>query len=176
MNTFKSIHEQFLTNLRADLAYARTLPTDTFNTDVCKCITTTYCNNGISNIDDMEIALDKYHADTQYQSGFIKVTNELDYDVDGYSDGEGYIEVNGVYTTLKVTGYRPMTDEEFTKLLDAEMTMKSMFKKHMADIVAESAGKVNSWHNTTVDCKMLSLFKDEIIDYNQLVAATYNNC
>jgi len=176
MNTFKSIYEQFLTDLKTDLAHARTLPIDAFNTDVCKCIITTYGEDGISNVDDMQIALDDFNADAQYQSGFIKVTNELDYDVDGYSDGDGYIEVEGVYTTLKVTGYRPMTDEEFTKLLDAEMTMKSMFKTHISTMVAESAGKSNSWHNTAVDCKMLSLFKDEIIDYNQLVAATYNNC
>ena len=91
------------------------------------------------------------------------------------------IEVNSVDVTLETTGVRPLTQDEFNGLKGSEYWINEQFKtyltKHVIDKYEETK-TIGLWYrkNTKIDCKVLALFKEDIVTFEQLVKATFSTC
>ena len=178
--TYKQHYADFEQSLKDDLTQARKLDPTNFNIDVCKLEHKTY-GTELSDLESIKEALTEQQECTRFDKGYIEITTELDYDVSGQGDGDYGIEIDSIDTALLTTAIRPMMDEEFKVKTDSDYYMKSLFKKYIAEAIynhkVENSPKgtyvFRVWN---IDCKLLSLYRDEILDFNGLVKATYSNC
>ncbi len=171
MNTYKEHYADFLIQLRADFDQAHKLDPSNYNPDLCKSIT--HCYGDMDSLEEIVETLASQKDCTQFEEGYIKVTVELEYDVDGYCE-DGCIEVQRVSATLDATAIRPMTEEEFSKLLDSEYTMKRFFNTYLGIKAKDTQPK--SAYTPYIDCKLIAFYRNGVIDFKALVAATYSGC
>ncbi len=96
-------------------------------------------------------------------------------DVSGWSDGDGGIEIDYVELNCELTYYVPYSDEDFKSLI-TENTYD--FRKNFKIFIDNKLfnDSTHTVYQRPIDCKILELFKNEILDYKSLLKATYTDC
>ena len=179
---FEQHYELFLAQLNEDFAQTKLLDVTKYNKDLC-VTNTKYYGNSLTTAANLTNALDEHLACTKFAVGYLTVVDSIDHNVDAYCEDDTVV-IETVLSSLMVKGVRPMTDIEFQKLLTREVGMKRLWKDYLAVVITAAQTEKNaelgvSTHKLSrynVDCKLLSLYKDEILDFNGLVKAIYSNC
>lgn len=177
MNTYKDMYKEFEDSLRASLVQARKLDSSNYNKDVCIADTQTY-GNEMHTVKDMQETLAEYYECAKFKEGYIEVIDDIDFDVNAWSEG-GEVEVEGVYAQLQVTAWRPMTDEEFMAMLGNPFSVSPLFKSYISPQLLNNAKLLeldNTYRAFTIQCNLLKLYQQDILDFDGLTKAIYSNC
>lgn len=176
---FEEYWEAFLVELREKHEQNKKLDESLYYKELTKTESKTYNDGSIETVQDMRDTILRQASCTEFNRGYITTETKVDTDVDGWSDNDGGIEVESVYVSLETIGIRPFTDEEFEELLIRGITLRRLFKEYIKGKIVENnseeISKCRQWR-MEVDCKILELFKDDIITFDQVVKATLSSC
>jgi len=179
-------YEIFINALQKDLDFAKA--------EFAKCqADSNYINKPVNqDVLDFQNTITNGSVEAQYGRGgsmedMLKIINEANdllanhkfnlntassfvSEVEGYSDGDGSIEIEGVLVQIEVKSHTPKNSIDDI----SEYRIKLLFKKYLALTIYN---KDNQYVINTIDCKMLQLWKDEIIDFDGLKKiTTKTNC
>ena len=176
--TFKSIVQEFKTKIESDYKLAKELYAKQdriteVNTEVCNLQGYREEADDSEDFLSLERAYYRIKEEMKNYNGLMetcKITNIAD--IDDYGDGD--YEVEYVHLHISYDYYIPRSEDSFNKLIDEESyEFSRLFKDFISNKLYIDSKMSYKQH---LDCKMLELFKDKILDYNGLLKATYTNC
>ena len=176
---YEEVMEKCINKLKEDWNQAKKLDKNNFNMDVCKSKYIQY-KPYITDVGTMQEVLSECNKETSFDNGYIQVTTEIKTDVDGYCDSDGSIEVDNVDVFLESVGIRPKTKEEFNDMLDNEFQMKRIFVDYIRDIIINKANEMKldarKFSRYNIQCSLVKLYQEGILDLEGLTKAVYTNC
>jgi len=177
--TFQSLTQDYTKAMQKDYSHAQKLfkeqnRTDSVNLDVCKY---SFYSEPVATPEDFN-SIQKAHEEIQHllqeYQGLME-TYQINPDVNGYSDGDGGIEVEYVDLNCELQYYTPLTQENFTDIITpGTYSFNRLFKNFIDEQLFKDSKRIK--YKSSADCKMIELFKDKIIDYKTLLSATYTEC
>jgi hypothetical protein len=131
------------------------------------------CTDCITDIHSINKALEQLKEIEFDKDKYLKVTTEIDTDIDAYAvDNEIIIEQTDVF--IKSTAIKPISKNKLEELLAGTYSFNKLFKEYLiARLKKEKDIRLNTYQ---IDCKLLELYKNGIFDYNQLIESLVFVC
>lgn len=138
----------------------------------------------ITNIDDdtiesvLEVINDTDNSDMKALLGY---TRKIDGDVDAYCE-DNYIEVSQINYSIQEVAYEPYDQKRFNEYLSNGIGFNSELKKYISNyffsISHPQYPKKTSrrFYERSLDCKIIQLWKDNILDTKTAIKSTYTDC
>jgi hypothetical protein len=104
---------------------------------------------------------------------YLKVTTEVTTDVDAYAvDNEIFIDGTEVFIESVAIG--PIDKDRLNKLLGSKYSFTQLFKEYLVDKISKE--NATTIHTYWVDCKLLELYKNDILTYDQFIQSILTSC
>ncbi len=183
--TFKSLTEEYIQDLENNYELVKSLfkakdkITNISNLIVCTSNTYEEHIDNPQSFNSIKKAHDLIQEERKTYHGLME-RYSIEPEVDGYCI-DGDMEIDKVDLTAQLLYYVPLSQNVFNKLIDENTyqfstNFKEFMKNHLYKSMLENTKQdKKAWINNP-NCKMIELFKDKVITYDQLLKATYSSC
>ena len=179
--TYKELQKQYTDSMKDDYKKANLLfdkqdRTTKINHNVCLVKSQYFYADNSESFDSIsETNIEATDSFKEYNG--LEQEIKIEYDVDGYCI-DGDFEDQSVSLSFKINYLIPFSNIEFEKTIDKKSYLyKRIFKEYISDLLYKEA-KEN--HNTKwkahLDCKIVELYMNDILDLHGLFKATYSSC